>query len=313
MYYKMVGNVLERTEKVSKEEIADSVFLGYLTMEEWKQQCAFLEIPEHISAQIQSIDTTFRSSMQIQGEYLFGTVTIIDVKELNKNRAQIGIVFHQHYMLLISIVDEEGDIRAGFERALEKYSSLDSIAKVLYAFLDGLLQGASESLEKMEKQMVIMEHEVVQERIGPELNKDIFRLKKQLTTLRNYYEELIDLAQELWQNELAIFSKEELHYFRIFLGKAKRMSESVKEAKEGLIHLKEALDANLEYNLNRIMKMFTVVTTVFLPLTLIVGWYGMNFQYMPELQWRYGYVFVIVISIVVVVCCLVFFRRKHLL
>ena len=69
--------------------------------------------------------------------------------------------------------------------------------------------------------------------------------------------------------------------------------------------------AALDYNANLIMKVFTVVTTVFLPLTLIVGWYGMNFKYMPELAWRYGYAGVWFVMGMVTLGLLVFFRRKR--
>jgi magnesium transporter len=58
------------------------------------------------------------------------------------------------------------------------------------------------------------------------------------------------------------------------------------------------------------MKFFTVVTTIFLPLTLIVGWYGMNFKYMPELTWKYGYFAVIILMIAVVIACLILFKKK---
>ena len=58
------------------------------------------------------------------------------------------------------------------------------------------------------------------------------------------------------------------------------------------------------------MTVLTVVTSIFLPLTLIAGWYGMNFRYMPELKWRYSYPIVIAISIVIVVVCLIWFKRK---
>jgi magnesium transporter len=58
------------------------------------------------------------------------------------------------------------------------------------------------------------------------------------------------------------------------------------------------------------MKLFTVVTTIFLPLTLIVGWYGMNFTTMPELGWSFGYVYVILLSIIVAIICYIFFKKK---
>ena len=71
--------------------------------------------------------------------------------------------------------------------------------------------------------------------------------------------------------------------------------------------------AALDYNANSIMKVFTVVTTIFMPLTLIVGWYGMNFHFMPELTWEYGYIGVIVLSVTVVIASIVFFKKKKLL
>ncbi len=69
----------------------------------------------------------------------------------------------------------------------------------------------------------------------------------------------------------------------------------------------------LDYNLNNIMKLFTVITTIFLPLTLIVGWYGMNFTNMPELTWQYGYPAVIVFSVIVVMFCVIAFKKYKLL
>ena len=59
------------------------------------------------------------------------------------------------------------------------------------------------------------------------------------------------------------------------------------------------------------MKLLTIVTTVFMPLTLITGWYGMNFINMPELQWEYGYPAIIIVSILVIIGCMSVFRRKH--
>lgn len=63
--------------------------------------------------------------------------------------------------------------------------------------------------------------------------------------------------------------------------------------------------------MNRTMKVLTVVSAIFLPLTLIVGWYGMNFKNMPELEWEYGYFGVAALCIAVVVVCIVYFKKKN--
>ena len=69
----------------------------------------------------------------------------------------------------------------------------------------------------------------------------------------------------------------------------------------------------ISHKLNEVMKIFTVITAIFLPLTLIAGWYGMNFSDMPELHWPYGYIYAIGISIVFIIVSVIFFRKKKLL
>ena len=70
--------------------------------------------------------------------------------------------------------------------------------------------------------------------------------------------------------------------------------------------------AQVDIAQNRIMKLLTIVTTVCMPLSLIAGWYGMNFMNMPELHWEYGYPAVIALSALVMGGCILYFRKKHL-
>ena len=77
------------------------------------------------------------------------------------------------------------------------------------------------------------------------------------------------------------------------------------------IQLREVYEATLDIGLSKIMKVFTVVTSVFLPLTLVAGWYGMNFKYMPELGWKYGYYYVVCLAVVMVTAWIFFFKKKR--
>lgn len=76
------------------------------------------------------------------------------------------------------------------------------------------------------------------------------------------------------------------------------------------LQIRELFQAEIDIRQNRIMKILTIVTTIFLPLTLVAGWYGMNFSNMPELSWKYGYPAVIVISLVIVMICLWTMKKK---
>jgi magnesium transporter len=77
-----------------------------------------------------------------------------------------------------------------------------------------------------------------------------------------------------------------------------------------VVHLQDAYQSYIDIKSNRTMQIFTVVTAIFFPLTVIVGWYGMNFRNMPELYWKYGYLFVILLSITVVTVLAVIFKKK---
>ena len=80
--------------------------------------------------------------------------------------------------------------------------------------------------------------------------------------------------------------------------------------RENVLQIRELYQSMQDARQNKIMVVITIVTTIFLPLTLITGWYGMNFVYMPELQWRYGYLAVIMISVVIVIAEIIYFKKK---
>ena len=89
-----------------------------------------------------------------------------------------------------------------------------------------------------------------------------------------------------------------------------RLQDMVNSQRDYTAQLRDLLQAQLEVKQNTIMTVLTVITTIFLPLTLIAGWYGMNFIYMPELSWAYGYPVIIIVSVLIVVGCLYLFKKK---
>ena len=158
--------------------------------------------------------------------------------------------------------------------------------------------------------MTEMEEAVVTDSAGDEFGSELINLKKKLLHLQTYYEQILDVALTLEENENEIFSSSNLFYFSNLSKKVERLKNDVTSLNNALDHLQDAYSAFLDVRMNRTMKVLTVLTTLFFPLTIIVGWYGMNFQSMPEFTWRYGYVYVIALSIaVVVVLCML--AKKH--
>ena len=106
------------------------------------------------------------------------------------------------------------------------------------------------------------------------------------------------------------FKDENIRFFRLFSNRVSRLLDIVNSLLDYTAQIRDTNEARLDVKQNRIMTVLTVVTTIFMPLTLIVGWYGMNFKYMPELDQVWGYPAVIIVSVVIVIASLIFFKLK---
>ena len=95
-----------------------------------------------------------------------------------------------------------------------------------------------------------------------------------------------------------------------FARRAERLQDHAELVAESALQLRELYQSEQDSRQNRIMGLLTVVTTLFLPLTLLTGWYGMNFRNMPELSWRCGYAVVAVVALVIVVIEIIWLRKN---
>ncbi|MEI3520781.1 MAG: CorA family divalent cation transporter [Anaerosacchariphilus sp.] len=286
------------------------ICVGYLTLDELKSCYQELGLSEVAVKDCMTDFTHFRTSMDVYDEFSFGMINIVDILNLSTRRNRIGFFIKKNLFVVVKIIDKEDSIRQMFLDAIGRFRQNATMEKVIYGVLERLLSSGNRGLVMTERQIIAMEREVVNGKVDPELNTEIFDLRNRLSTLKNYYEQLIDIGESLQENENDLFEEEDLRYFKIFTDKSERLSNNTQLLCDNLIHLREAMDATLNYNLNNTMKLFTMVTIIFQPLTLIVGWYGMNFKYMPELGWRFGYLYVIVLSIVVVGAILYWFKKR---
>ena len=182
----------------------------------------------------------------------------------------------------------------------------------MYDFLELIIHNDLRTMQKYELELDSLEKEIMSnaETAHMERNNDI---RGDIRDLRIHYEQLLDLGQELEENENGFFKEENLRYFHMFSSRVDRLYDSATHLRDYTIQLNDLYQSQLDVRQNRIMTVLTVVTTIFMPLTLIVGWYGMNFKYMPELESRLGYPVVIVLSIFIVVGSLIFFKIKKIL
>ena len=186
---------------------------------------------------------------------------------------------------------------------------MPSLERFLYDFLEQLITGDLALLEQMEHQLDRMEERLMEDASEGDFTW-LNQIRGRLLDLRLHYGPLIDLGQELEENENGFFEEENLRYFRMFTDRVGRLQDTVTVLREYTVQLRDLIQARIDVKQNRIITLLTVITTIFTPLTLITGWYGMNFKYMPELEYRISYPIVILVSLAIAVGCLVYFKKK---
>ena len=202
------------------------------------------------------------------------------------------------------LLAEDGEFLRGLADDLEAGTPAQALAELFTR----LLQEDMPTLQKYEKRLTALEEDLMQDQ-AQDLDKKLFRIRRELSVFAAYYEQLDDL--------FAVLSEEteegDPHASRLFdhlTGRAQRLLSATEQEKEYALQLREMHQTQLDMRQNQIMKILTIVTTVFLPLSLIAGWYGMNFVNMPELTARHGYLAVCIVSAVCILVELVIFKWK---
>lgn len=293
--------------------------VGLITLQELQDDYVMYGFPKHTVEECESNLYNFRSNTYVKNDLIFVVLDLLNLLDVFGEKDRLALYIRQDLCLIVDVKDEEGSIRKLFEQVINRYEvegqglKQTVTEKFLYHFLDQLILDDRKFLENMEFHMSLLETRILKEHVDPAFINEILSIKKELMYIWNYYEQLIDVGEVLRDNENDLFPEENVRRFAIFTERTSRLSENVKYLKEYTVQLRETHDAMLDYNLNNIMKLFTVITTIFSPLSLIVGWYGMNFANMPELYWRYGYIGVIIFSILVVLFCIIAFKKHKLL
>ncbi len=284
---------------------------AHITVAELESIAPMLGFSEKTVAQCKEEVRYFRSSIEIFDTYSFGTL------KLNGDQSSAGedcIAFYicKNLFIVVDIRDRDGSTRAAFDSALRRFPPATvTHGKLFFAFLDALIESDGKHLEDMEFELSALEESVLRGTADEDFTVLLLHHKQRLLLLHNYYEQLIDVGEALSENENCLLGREDRRHFRIFIGKAERLCRNVGSLREQLSQLREAYQSTLDIHLNNTMKTFTVLSAIFLPLTLLVGWYGMNFEQMPEFSWRYGYLYVGALSLSVVIVCIKIFKRRH--
>ena len=209
-------------------------------------------------------------------------------------------------------VEESHFLMEHFNKMLEGDYNNYSLRQILLALLEQLLTEDVLYLQKQEEHLAELEEELLK-RVPDYFYEMIMKYRKRLNIFHSYYEQLINMCDVMQTSVNIQLMEEEKAEWQLFSNRAERLHDHVEMLREYLVQIRELYQSLIAVKQNQVMSILTVVTTIFLPLTLIVGWYGMNFPNMPEFGWKYAYLAVIIVSITVVVIEVIYFKKKKML
>lgn len=279
-------------------------YVAVLTTPEWVRDRDRFDIGIELEIDTGDIHNT---KAEVNYDSLTGTFQLPDRENIGSKEYCFAFALDEKGIVFI---DDSGKAEQMIELIKRtKRWRKPSLERFLYDFLEQIVENDLLIMERYEEALNQIENEILNSKEKEEIGRinDIYNAIRKLLI---HYEQLIDMAQELEENENGFFDEDNLRYIHLFMNLLTRRHDSAASLRDHTIQVRDLYHAQLEVRQNRIMTLLTVVTTIFMPLTLIVGWYGMNFRYMPELESPLGYPIVIAVSIAIAVGCLLFFKRK---
>lgn len=304
MFYEIAEKVREIDEKSIKK---DKLTVGCISSEDLVRLGKNFGFDEETIEASQKANPLFRTGVDVHEKYTFAELRIVN-REGHEDF--ISIYIKKNFLLIVDIVDEDNSTINSFMKAMKKYSiNRINEERLISCFIETLLSDGNMISEEIRNRLTEMEEAIVNGEAEDNFNAEILAIKKRIVKYYNFCGQLLDIAETLEENDNEILDEDNLIYISNLTSKVARLREDMNAMNSISDHIQDAYASLLDQKMNNTMKTFTIITTIFFPLTIIVGWYGMNFTNMPELSWKYGYLFVGLLSVFVVLL-LVFIGKK---
>jgi len=178
-----------------------------------------------------------------------------------------------------------------------------------YALIDSIVDGYFGFLERLSEEIEFLEDELITDPKREILQK-IHSLKREMIFIRKSIWPLREVVNGLERLETPLIKETTDVFLRDVYDHTIQVIDSVETLRDVLSGMLETYLSSVSNRMNEVMKVLTIIATIFIPLTFIAGIYGMNFKFMPELEWRGGYFVIIGVMVAVAVVMLIFFRKK---
>ena len=259
------------------------------------------------------MNTEQRPKMEDFERYIYVVLKMLYYDE-EKNETkieQVSLILGENFV--ISFQEMEGDI---FDPIKERIrSGKGRIRKMgadylCYALLDAIVDKYFIILERLGERIEGLEEEVVSNP-KPEIFQEIHRLKREMIFLRKSVWPLREVINGLERGESSLIQESSRIYLKDVYDHTIQVIDTVETFRDMVSGMHDTYLSVVSNRMNEVMKVLTIIATIFIPLTFIAGIYGMNFKFMPELEWRWAYFAFWIVILVIAVIMVIFFRRRR--
>ena len=214
---------------------------------------------------------------------------------------------------LISFQEIQGDVFRTVRERIRKpktrirKAGCDYLA---YALIDAIVDHYFLILEKLGENIEALEEDLL-ENPSPETLQTLHEMKREMIYLRKQIWPIRELINSLVKGESSLINESTRLFFRDIYDHTIQIIDTIESYRDILSGMLDIYLSTLSNKMNEVMKVLTIIATIFIPITFVAGIYGMNFKFMPELEWRWGYVMVWAIIVVVVGIMIGFFKKKQ--
>ncbi len=257
------------------------------------------------------LNTNQRPKIEDYGDYLYLVLKILnyraDENELNSD--QLSLIVGRNFVISLHENDE-----ALFNSIRERLKSKGRIRRagadyLAYSLMDLVVDQYYVILEQLGETIEDLEEELVSHPLSQTLHQ-IHQLKRTMIILRRSVWPLREVLSQLERRESPLIQESTALYFKDVYDHIIQVIDTIETFRDMLSGMLDVYLSSVSNRLNEVMKVLTIIATIFIPLTFIAGVYGMNFENMPELKWRWGYFIIMGLMALIAGVMLVFFKKR---
>lgn len=259
------------------------------------------------------LNTDQRPKMEDYGDYIYTVLKMIYYDDKNNGivTEQVSVILGQNFVISFQ-EGIDGDVfnsvreRIRSEKSRIRRMGADYLA---YSLLDSVVDNYFIVLERLGEKIESLEDELVNNPT-PKTLQIIHDLKREMIFLRKSVWPLREVINALERGESPLVKDTTRIYLKDVYDHTIQVIDTVETFRDMLSGMLDIYLSSLSNRLNSVMKVLTIIATIFMPLTFLAGVYGMNFKYMPELEWHWGYPLILLVMITIAVSMLIYFKIK---